>query len=459
VNGKWILLPERRPALTIVVIGLAFLVAYLSSLVLLPKSDGRIVVGDAVHYYVYLRSAVFDRDLRFKNEYVRLYGLRGGEPGTEWVYEPTATGHTRNLMSIGPAIVWAPAFLAVTAGAALAGATGASIPLDGYGRVFQATAGVTGIVAAMLGAWLTWRLTEAVVSRRSAIWATLTVWLGSSALYYSAISPTYSHAVSMLTTSLFLLAWWKTRDRQTIGRYLMVGAFGGLCALVRWQDVVFLLAPAIEMWWRTWKHREVGVRSAMGQVIGCALGAIVVFSPQLVVWTTLYGSPLLVPQGADFMRWGAPRLLEVLFSDNHGLISWTPVVAVGLVGLVLLWRAEPLLAGVSLAIVALSWYANAAAADWWAGEAFGARRFVSCFPLFVLGLAAVFERWQHRLGIVVAISLAFISTNVLLLVQYQAFMRGARDVVPYPRGIWDLYVARFLVPFDLLRRAIVAVIG
>jgi hypothetical protein len=95
----------------------------------------------------------------------------------------------------------------------------------------------------------------------------------------------------------------------------------------------------------------------------------------------------------------------------------------------------------------LSWYANAAAADWWAGEAFGARRFLSLFPLFAVGLScwlARGARWQIGLvGVCVAL-------NVLLLFQYQLHMKGLVGVAPYPAGWFDMFVTRFVVPFRLL---------
>ena len=72
--------PERRPGGVIAAIGLVFCLAYGASLVLFPKPSGRIVVGDAVHFYVYLRSVVFDGDVRFQNEYVRLYDLQPATP-------------------------------------------------------------------------------------------------------------------------------------------------------------------------------------------------------------------------------------------------------------------------------------------------------------------------------------------------------------------------------------------
>ncbi len=152
------------------------------------------------------------------------------------------------------------------------------------------------------------------------------------------------------------------------------------------------------------------------------------------------------------MQWRSPALVEVLFSDWHGLFTWTPVVAVAVVGLVFLWRRDRLVWSAAVTFLALSWYVNAAAADWWAGEAFGSRRFVSCFAVFCFGLAAAIERLFPRPGAVTIAATATVAYTFLLLVQYQAFMHGLRDVVPYPRGAFNLWIARFLVPFDLLAR-------
>jgi hypothetical protein len=503
--ARWLTIPERWPGRTIAAIGLLFALTYGASLVVLAKPTGRIVIGDAVHYYVYLRSAVFDGDLKFRDEYVRIYGLRGGEEGTEWVHEPTATGHTRNLMSIGPAIVWAPLYLVVAAMAWLTHAIGGGATPDGYGRLFQASTGVSGVLAATLGVYLAYRAAAALahapmraaptisrnratlshapdgalalgdvdsvsrssdeqdgstarVGTREAIWATLVMWLGSHAIYYSLISPTYSHAITMLTAGLFIVVWLTTRERQTIGRYALVGLLGGLAALVRWQDAVLLVIPAIEAAWLAIKpeaHASAASArwtSALVRLLACGAASIVAFLPQMLVWQVLYGSPFLVPQGDEFMRWTTPALGSVLFSDWHGLFTWTPIVVVAIAGLVVLARREAMVATALGVALLLSWYANAAVADWWAGEAYGARRFVSCFPIFVIGLAAAMRPLTARLRLLATLAAIVIVLNGLLLLQYQTFMHGLRTVAPYPRGAYELWLARFVVPIDLLRR-------
>ena len=446
---KWIGLPERAPGAVIAAIGVLFGIAYTLGLVLLAKPDGRIVVGDAMHEYVQLRSAVFDHDLRFTNEYLRLYGLTPDtvDEETRWIVDTNETGHVKNLMPVGPPLLWAPAFLLTTAGVWLADHVGFDYPLDGYGRVFQASAGYSGIVAATLAAWLSFLTAAMLFDRRSAIWGTLAIWLASSAVYYSVISPTYSHAPSMLAVSAFCFVWIRTRDRHTIGRYALLGALAGIAALMRWQDAVLLVVPAIDAVLST-RSRGLGV--TFSRIAAACAGGFLAFTPQMFVWQRLYGHPLTIPQGASFMQWRAPALASVLFSDNHGLLTWTPVIALAAIGLVPLLRRVPVAGAASIAFLVISWYVNASVADWWAGEAFGARRFVGCFPFFVLGTAALFERWKAHPVRIAACTATFIVLTFLLLVQYQAFMHGVRAIAPYPKGFGGLWLARFVVPFRLL---------
>lgn len=438
---------ERRPGFTIAAITALFVAAYAASLVWLAKPDGRILFGDALHHYVQLRSLVFDGDVRFTNEYLELYGPTAAhDPETQWIVEPNATGHVRNLMPLGPALLWAPLFLLVTAAVWIADLFGAGYPLDGYGRVFQASAGFSGILAAGAGVWFTYLMASRIVSRKAAIWGTLTIWLASSALYYSVISPAYSHAASMLTSGAFWFVWIRTRERDDLPRYAIVGALAGCAALMRWQDMVLVAVPV----WDAVRRRDTTAPAAAARIVVAGVAAMLAFLPQMLVWQRLYGSPLTIPQGASFMQWTSPALWAVLAS-KHGLFSWTPAVLLGIIGLVPLARKHRDIAIPVIAFLAMSWYVNAAVSDWWAGEAFGARRFVDCFPLFALATAVLYERWRAHPRTIMALAVVLTALNGLLLVQYQTFMHGLRGVAPYPEGAYNLWVARFIVPIKLAR--------
>lgn len=425
---------SAAPGLVVTGIGALFAVAYLTAIAAFPKADGRIVIGDAVHHYVQLRSLVHDSDLDLANDYARVYGFEvSSAEGRAWI-EPrlTPTGRVRTLMPIGPALAWMPAYVA----AWLAG---------GSERVREAMPGLTGIAATTLAAWLMISTAMRLADRSAALVGVVGTWVGSHAIYYSLISPAYSHAMSMLATSLVVAHWSRARSRWRLGPAVVSGALVGIAALMRWQDAVWLAVPAIEA-----LRAEATAARRIGWGVASALAAVAAFSPQMLVWQALYGQPFAIPQGASFMEWTSPNLIAVLFSDNHGLFTWTPMVLLSVIGGWSLCRRHRWAAAPVAAVVLSSWYVNAAVSDWWAGEAYGARRFLSLFPFMALGLAAfVAPRGTTRPRRVLAV-VALAAANALLLLQYQAFMRGLRELAPYPRGVVDLFLMRFVVPFRLL---------
>ncbi len=422
---------------------------YLIALIGFPKPNGRVLTGDATHHFVQLRSLVYDHDLRFQNEYIEIYGLQDGYvPGTEWVfYDFTPTGHVRNYMPLGPALLWAPLYLIGSGVLALGALMGLTPWPTGFERSLQLSPGVTGIIAVTIAAWLAWRTAKAIYGGMNASLAVAGVWFGSHVLYYALVSPAYSHTASMLATTLVVAHWWHLRQHPSLRGFATAGALVGLASLMRWQDALFVLLPVLEA-----VRLPGSVRQRGAAVAAIGVAWLVVFSPQMAVWQVLYGRAFTVPQGAAFMKWTSPSLLEVLFSSMRGLFSWTPILLLAVIGLVTFMRTHRRTWLPVTMVLVVSWYVNAAVADWWAGEAFGARRFLSLFPLLVIGLAAWLSSGHTRPSPArVWIVGAGIVLNGLLLLQYQVYMKGWSHLAPYPEG-WDgLWLSRFVVPFRILR--------
>jgi hypothetical protein len=439
---------ERRPVFVFCLIGALFAAGYLAGVLAFPSASGRIINGDAIQYYAYLRSTVFDGDVDFENDYRLLFG-GAGPAERSWAREHTVTGRPPNVMSVGPAILWSPFYLGARAVLSVAG-TGAR---DGLEPWMLASVGLAGVFYATLGACLTFWACTLFYPRRAAFWATLVMWLAGPAVYYSFVSPTYSHATSFFSVALFTFVWLRTRGSVAYVRMLLLGALGGLVTLVRWQDALVLLLPAVEMAVLA-ACCQLRILKALTLLAVMGLAAGVAFIPQAVAWNAIYGSPLLTPQGAGFMRWTSPAILSVLFSLRHGLFSWSPALLVGVAGWWLLAKRDRLTAWSVILLMAVTLYVNAAVADWWAGEAFGARRFVSDGVFFALGLSAVAARWD-RTGRSMAVpwaATAAIVYNLLFLFQYQLFMRGMRDLVPYPHTVSQVFFDRLVLPFTLLVR-------
>ena len=416
----------------------------------------RIVRGDAVHYYVYTRSLVFDRDLDFDNDYKGLYtrDFAGSAlpPDFSWWFERTPTGLTRNYMAIGTPLIWLPGFLGATGAVALWDAAGGSYPLDGFGLPFQLAPGLTGLVAGGLGLWFTFLLCREICPAGPALAATMATCAGTSYLYYMLVSPSYSHTVSACVAAAFFLLWWRTRDRTTVGRYACLGLLGGLFALVRWQDGLAMIVVVFDVLAQGRRFASLRERFAFAVTrLGAAgIAALAVFSPQIAAWQTLYGQPFIVPQGSGFMKWSSPAVLPVLFSALRGLFSWTPIAAAALLAIPWLFRQSRRLTVALIGFFLASLYVNAAVADWWAGEAFGARRFLSCFPVMAVGLAVLLSgtgRWRVAVRWLTA---GLVFANLLLLFHYELFMLGYRSLAPYPDNWFTLWVDRFATPVRLL---------
>lgn len=435
---------EQHPGRTFALIGLLFAATYVAAVA--SSGRPRIVDGDAIQYYAYLRSAVFDHDLDFENDYSALYGSSADASG--WLRERTPTGRPRNMMSVGPAILWAPLYLLVVAAAAIGAALGLPIVVDGFATPFPLAAGVAGVGYATLGVYLCYRTCALRFSPRASFWGALLAWLASPALYYSLVSPTYAHAASIFTTALFVFVWLRSVGDGTTRRFVILGAIAGLAMLVRWQSAILMVLPVIEI---LDQRKSKGGPAALA-IMGAT--AFLVFIPQLLAWKAIYGQFFVVPQGSGFMRWTQPEVLSVLFSTRRGLFLWTPALALAAIGLVFLIRRDRVLGIGAVVVVVLSIYVNAAARDWWAGEAFGARRFTSETVFFALGFAALGSALAVRTGLswLRAGALALVVYNGLFLLQYQLFMRGYRDLVPYPTTVKQILVDRLTLPFTLIGR-------
>jgi hypothetical protein len=364
------------------------------------------VASDGVHYFATLRSIVVDGDLDFENEY-RILGAQEG------YFLPTDTGRLPNNFSVGPALLWSPTYLVVhgLGHAGLFRPTGIGYPYFTAISTVTAFGGFLGVL------WL-YGLVRLYFEPSVAFTASLLIWMGTFHFWYMVFEPSMSHALGMASVTGFLLLCHRTPKHRW--DYALLGLVAGLVALLRWQNIVFVPVGLVLFWkktgWPKWQE--------LALFTGTAVAA---FLPQMVFWKLIYGHFLLVPQGGGYMGWASPELEAVLFSSRHGLLSWSPVLWLGVAGLVGLTRRTPVFAGSLLAAFALTLYVNAAVHDWWAGASFGARRFDGALAGFGLGLAMSIEwliPWVRKHALLV-VSLALAPFAVWNLSLMRVYSLGA----------------------------------
>jgi hypothetical protein len=328
---------------------------------------------------MYLRSAVFDWDFNFANEWAAF-----GTPSPQL----TDKGLADNAASVGPALLWAPFVLLAHGYVRVTRALGLGLYAPtGYSAPYLlATAAGTGTLV-VVGALALWRSCARHFSRGSATAAVLLGLMASTLPYYVFVVPSVSHGPVFGASALFLAVWLRVEREPSLKGWLTLAALLGVVSLFRWQAVVLGLM-FVPLFTDAWRRRIGRWWWAPAAVLTSAL----VFSPQAGAWWVLYGSPLAAPTRFHGMDWNSPHFIDVLLSADRGLFTWTPAMALGCVGWLCLARSHRAFAWSAWAVFLATTWVNGSVAVWSGGDAFGARRFDLLIPLWIFGLAVGIQR-------------------------------------------------------------------
>jgi len=421
------------------------------------------VRGDGVGYYAYLRAPIIEHSLNFENDYryanASFRGARLDENGNLKAELRTPTGHLENHFTLGPAILWSPFFLLAHGGVLLARALGSSVSADGFSTPYRLAMALATAIYGFLGLLLSFRIARQYVDPWCAFFATIAIWWASSLPVYMYFNPSWSHALSAFIVAFFLWCWHETRAQRSTLQWLLLGACTGLMLDVYYPNAMVLVVLLIEA--------VVQYRAAFRGVSGAprptrllanhllfVLVALLCFLPTFIAHRIIYGDALesgYIPL-RDWL-WRAPALLAVLFSPNHGLLSWTPILLLSIIGLAIFWRRVPA-AGGYFAAAALAFYLFIACYPDWAGiSSYGNRFFVSLTMLFVLGLAIFLDSLlrlfsSRRVSLLVAGALlaALVLWNAGLMFQWGSHLVPARGPISFSEMIHNQF---FVVPRQL----------
>lgn len=411
---------------------------------------GARVNGEGIAYYVYLRSAVFDGDLDFSNEY-EAFNLDDDDPE---LLSPTPTGLPRNAHAVGPAVVWSPFLLAGHAVQSLRGDSTELTPFGaerrkreavdqdalglGYSYPFVTAAAFGSLFLIGLASLLWYREIARTLAPSDAAVGVVGAIVAGPLLWYAFFEPSMSHATTAACLVFAMVSWRGWGRDPSAGGALLVGLTAGLLAMQRWQFVLWVVVPMVHLLFLAvrqdrpatvsdqYRESTSGGAGEAEQVCGTRmptslagahLGLIVVGTligllPQFVAWKLVWGSWIINPMGSGFLSWSEPQMLSVVWSQRHGLFTWHPILLLAVIGFVPAWRRDRTLTGVCLGLLLAMVYVNGAVADWWAMDSFGHRRFAGLYPVFAWGLSAAFAslklaRWRRPFVTLVVVGALF----------------------------------------------------
>lgn len=383
------------------------------------------VRGDGVGYYAYARSLLIERHLNFEKDWQHgnesfVMG-RVGPDSRVLPSQYTNTGHIANNWSIGPALLWMPFLVVTHTVVVLSDKMGAHVPADGFSAPYRITMAVATSFYGFLGVWISFCLARKYFEERWALLATVGIWWASSLPVYMYFNPSWSHALSAFVVALFLWYWHQTRDERTLPQWILLGLLSGLMVNVYYPNGVLLLVPlmeAISSYWKLWNASAHGGPAILQLFVRHLVYSgvfVIALLPTLISHQIIYGSPLSTGYpSVQGWAWHSPALWNVLFSSDHGLLTWTPILILALIGLARFQSVDRRFA-TYLIVVFVSFYVLISLHPDWDGlSSYGSRFFVSLTPLFILGLAAFFD-WLGRVWHGRHIAVFASATTVLLI--------------------------------------------
>jgi hypothetical protein len=405
------------------------------------------VRGDGVGYYAYARALLIQRNLDFAPDYQHANtSFREGrldESGEPKANFRTPTGHLENHFTIGPAILWSPFLILAHAGVLMARVFGSNVAADGFSAPYRFAMAFGTALYGFLGLFLAFRIAKKFVDERWALLAAVGIWWGSSIPVYMYFNPSWSHAHSAFVVALFFWYWLKTTNGRTWGQWILLGAIGGLMLNVYYANIMLLTLVAMEavlaLRDAIQARRSSTIPGLVGSYILFGVALLFCFLPTLISKQVVYGSPLETGYvSIHLWNWKSPYFLQVLFSANHGLFSWTPLLLLSAIGIFLFWRKAPRVGGPVLCAVLAFYYFIASYPDWAGISSFGNRFFVSLTVFFVIGLAVLLERvasfvsTRKAAAVAASIILACLALwNIGLMFQWGSHLIPARGAVSW----------------------------
>jgi hypothetical protein len=412
------------------------------------------VHGDGVGYYAYARSLLIEHHLNFEKDWTHgnesFEMSRVGPDGKVLADQFSKTGHILNQWTIGPAILWAPFLIAAHCSVLLLDAVGAHFRADGFSSPYLIAMALATALYGFLGLWISFRMACRYFSERWALIATLGIWWGSSYPVYMYFNPSWSHADSAFAVALFLWYWQKTRGSRTLGQWALLGVFSGLMVNIYYPNGVVLLVPLLEAlgcYWRAWRARRAGSFapwSDFASHVVYFLVFLISLLPTFISRAIIFGSPLETGYPTvEQWNWKDPAFWRVLWSSDHGIFSWTPILLLAFIGLIILWRTDKQLANY-LMVAAVAFYLVVSLHTNWDGlSSFGNRFFISLTPVFILGLAALFDfaatafRARRLSALAPVATAALVLWNLGLIYQWGTHLIPARGPISFREAAYN----------------------
>jgi hypothetical protein len=223
----------------------------------------------------------------------------------------------------------------------------------------------------------------------------LLTFFGTNLYYYSIVETGMSHVYSFFLFSFILYIITNTEGfRYKLSNKIILSLIVWLSILIRPTNIIF--TPILFLWdtssfqqlFFTFKKK-----CTFENILIYFVSLLIVFSPQLFYWKYAYGSFFTYSYGSEgFSNLFNPYLPEVIFSPKNGLIPYSIVFVLIIIGIVIMLKHKTADGIKYLAVVVAVIYLTASWHTWQFGCGAGMRNMVEYYSLLSFPLSFLIFR-------------------------------------------------------------------
>ncbi len=376
--------------------------------------------NDAAGYYAYLPALfIYDFDLE---EFEKRIGVKRNPENGKLFTKYTS----------GNAYCYLPGFL-LAHGAAHMGPW----KTDGYSLPYQFAFALTALVFLWMTLLLGRKILLQLYEEKVVAICLLIFFLGSNYFYYATSYLSYSHLFSVFFILLYIRSIQLCLEEFNWNKALLFGFSAGMMTLIRPVDGLLIFLPLFLFNEGAFKERIGYLWMHKKYILGTVLIAVLVWVPQLTYNYYVFENITINTYLEESFFFTDPEMWKVLFSFNNGWLIYSPLMAFGIIGLVVKFLQRERFWAVFFLIylfVISSWWC------WWY-VGFGNRGMVNIGAFLLIpmgaGIQLLVKKKVTHYGLIVVVILGV----TLNLYQSRQFEKGT---IHYEGMNWETYKSVWL---------------
>ncbi len=254
-------------------------------------------------------------------------------------------------------------------------------PADGFSIIYNRMIDISGVFYAVFAVIFLYFFLIRYVASKIAVIVLSCLFFGTNLFYYSIFETGMSHIYSFFLFSVFLfLSGLMFKPNQPFLLNILFGVVIGLIIMVRPINVIFL--PVFLMFNQPDLKK---IKKLFLPFLFIGISAFIVIIPQLIYWKYASGNYLMYAYPNEgFTNLFSPKILNLWFSTNNGLVIFSPLVILLLSGIIFMRKQYPKW---SLFLIIYFILISYIFSSWWCwnyGCSYGSRPFVEYYVIFSL---------------------------------------------------------------------------